>query len=268
MNPTETGTDQVVLKGVQFEAVVGLDQWHRPGKIQPVELELHLTPPGGLEAAAQEDDVAYTIDYGSVYKKLKATVTNGNFASVTHLYEAIRAILPETVSWHISINLPKGILEANGGIQISWTGKVEPGGLSSVTQVMTIRDVECRCIIGVNSNERLEKQQLRISVMIWGIENRLSPGMLAGVSLQPAPTVPYQKMVKDMVERVEGSSYETIEALATAIVQIATLNHGFDNARVSIEKPGGVGGFGASGVSIGRTKAYFENKDFWKVKRP
>lgn len=69
-------------------------------------------------------------------------------------------------------------------------------------------------------------------------------------------------------KRVEASSYETIEALATAIAQTVTMNHGFDNARITISKPGGLGGLGASGVSIGRTKAYFENKDFWKVKRP
>ena len=100
------------------------------------------------------------------------------------------------------------------------------------------------------------------------MENRLSPSMLAGVSMDPAASLAYQEMVKEVVERVENSSYETIEALATAIAQIATIGHGFDNARVSIRKPGGLAGLGASGVTIGRSKAYFENKDFWKIKRP
>jgi len=46
------------------------------------------------------------------------------------------------------------------------------------------------------------------------------------------------------------------------------MGHGFENARVTIDKPAGVAGFGSSGVTIARTKAYFENKDFWKIKRP
>lgn len=268
MNPLEVRADQVIVKGIQFEAVAGLDCWSRSGKAQPIELEVHLTPPGGLEAAAQEDSVAYTIDYGKLYKSLKSAVFNGNFTSITQLYQAIRASLPETTSWLISLTLPKAILPARGGLLLSWSGSVDDNGVPNVVQTMNVRDLECRCIIGVNSHERLEKQRLNISISIWGIENRLSSSILAGVSLDPSPSLIYQDMAKEVVERVEGSSYETIEALATAIAQIATMNHGYDNARVSIEKPGGLAGLGCSGVTIGRSRAYFENKDFWKVKRP
>ena len=200
MNAFEAVADQVVLKGITFEAEVGLDLWHRPGKTQPIELEVHLTPPGGLEAAAQEDNVAYTIDYGKLYKVLKGSVFNGKFSGLSELYQAIKASFPETVSWSMNITLPKGILEANGGLTVTWTGQVEAGGLPSITQMVTIRDIECRCIIGVNDNERLEKQRLIITLAIVGMENRLSPAMIAGVSVDPSPSLAYQLAAKEVVE--------------------------------------------------------------------
>ncbi|KAK5095185.1 hypothetical protein LTR24_003152 [Lithohypha guttulata] len=263
-----TSVDKVILKGIKFEAVVGLDAWHRPDKTQPVELELHLGPQGGLDAAAREDSVNYTIDYGKLYKSLKAVVFDQKFESVAKLSQAIRASLPEVSSWFISVVLPKAILAANNGIQFSWTDEPEEDSLTSVLQHMKIRDLECRCVIGVNSHERLQKQKLQVTITVWGMENRLSPSLLAAVDMEPSPGLAYQDMVKEVVERVEGSSYETIEALATAIAQTVTMGHGFDNARIDIEKPAGLAGFGSSGVAIGRSRSYFENKDFWKVKRP
>lgn len=200
MEPSAIGTDKVIVKGVQFDAVVGLDAWHRPGKTQPVQLEIHMTPPGGLEAAAREDSVAYTIDYGKFYKSLKTATFGGSFESVIRLYQAIRSIFPEVESWHISITLPKAILAANNGVHFTWNGNTDQNGVPLVMQVMTIHDIECRCIIGINSHERLEKQRLRITITIWGMENRLSPSIFAGVNMDPSPNLEYQEMVQDVVE--------------------------------------------------------------------
>jgi len=60
----------------------------------------------------------------------------------------------------------------------------------------------------------------------------------------------------------------TIEALATAIAQTVTMNYGYDNATVRIEKPSAIATIDTAGVQVTRSRAFFENKDFWKVKRP
>lgn len=260
--------DKVILKGIRYEAIVGLDAWHRPNKSQPFELEVHLSPRDGLIAAAEEDNVAYTIDYGKLYKSLNATISGQSFASVHALYQTIRGALPDVNSWLIDLSLPKAILGARNGLRLTWNGAVDEGGMPSVVQIMNVEGLDCRCIIGVNTHERLEKQRLHIGLSIWGAENRLSPSMLAGVNMDPSPSLAYQDMVNDVIERASGSSYETIEALATAIAQLVTVGHGFEIVRVTIEKPGGVSGMGASGVSMSRTRTFFENKDFWKIKRP
>lgn len=200
MDVAEARGDKVILKGIKFEAAVGLDAWHRPDKVQPVELEVHLTPPAGLEAAAREDSVNYTIDYGKLYKALKAAAFDRKFDSVTVLYQAVRASLPEASAWFVKVGLPKGILAANHGVEFSWSGDTNESSPAPVFQVMNVRDLECRCIIGVNSHERLEKQKLQITITVWGTENRLSPSMHAGVSMDPSPRSAYQDMVKEVVE--------------------------------------------------------------------
>lgn len=200
MTSADSFADQVLLAGINFEAEVGLDLWHRPNKTQPVEVELHLTPIGGLEAASQEDNVAYTIDYGKLYKALKTAVYNGKFESVIHLYQAIRSSLPETVAWTIKVTLPKAILEADSGLQAVWNGRIEAGDLPIVDHVLTVRDIQCRCTIGVNTHEKLEKQRLIINISVSGIENRLSPSLIGGVNVTPSPSLAYQNMAKEVTE--------------------------------------------------------------------
>lgn len=67
---------------------------------------------------------------------------------------------------------------------------------------------------------------------------------------------------------MQGSSYQTIEALATAIAQIVTINYGYSLAKVRIEKPYAYPVIAATSVELTRTRTFFENKDFWKVKLP
>lgn len=75
-------------------------------------------------------------------------------------------------------------------------------------------------------------------------------------------------MRTDDRQRVNNSAYLTVESLATAVAQVVTMNHGFENATVRIEKPSAIATIDAAGVQITRSKVFFENKDFWKVKRP
>lgn len=200
MDLLSTRSDEVIVKGIQFEAAVGLDIWHRPYKPQPVVLEIHLSPHAGLEAAANEDSVAHTIDYGKLYKALKAGVFGQSFDSITKLYQAIRRSIPETPSWLIRVTLPKAALAAREGCEFTWSGETDSNGVLIVIQQMKIPGIECNCIIGVNSHERLEKQRLLIEIVTIGLENRLSQSIHAGVSWDPSPRLVYQDVAQEVVE--------------------------------------------------------------------
>jgi len=46
------------------------------------------------------------------------------------------------------------------------------------------------------------------------------------------------------------------------------MNHGHSMAKILVEKPSAIATIDAAAVEITRSRSFFENKDFWKVKRP
>jgi dihydroneopterin aldolase len=70
------------------------------------------------------------------------------------------------------------------------------------------------------------------------------------------------------VKRVGGSAYQTVEALATAVAQLVTMEYNYTMAKVRVEKPSAIATIGYAAVEVTRSRTFFENKDFWKVKRP
>jgi hypothetical protein len=66
------------------------------------------------------------------------------------------------------------------------------------------------------------------------------------------------------IQRVEGTSYQTVEALATFIARIATMDFGNDSVTVAVEKPSAVAFVERAGVEITRTRAFFAQQDFWR----
>ena len=72
----------------------------------------------------------------------------------------------------------------------------------------------------------------------------------------------------ELLQRVEGSAYQTVEALATAIAQTVTINHNVGAVTVRVEKPNAIASIDAAGVQLRRTASFFRNKDVWAVKLP
>jgi dihydroneopterin aldolase len=65
---------------------------------------------------------------------------------------------------------------------------------------------------------------------------------------------------------VESTSYQTVEALATFIARVATMDFGNEAATVLVEKPSALAFVDRAGVQITRTKAFFAEQDFLRAK--
>lgn len=65
---------------------------------------------------------------------------------------------------------------------------------------------------------------------------------------------------------MEVTSYQTVEALATFIARIATMEFGYDSVTVTVEKPSALAFVERAGVEITRSKAFFAQQDFWRMK--
>jgi len=94
-----------------------------------------------------------------------------------------------------------------------------------------IEDLSARCIIGVNPDERREKQDIVLNIIL---EADLRP---AGKSDRFEDAVDYRAMKKEILGMVEGSQCFLIEALAEKVAEICLGNPRVVRAMVKVSKP-------------------------------
>ena len=94
-----------------------------------------------------------------------------------------------------------------------------------------IRDLRVRCILGINQDERHEKQDVVINLTI---HTDLRP---AGKSDRLEDTVDYRALKKRILAMVEESQYRLVEALAEAIASLCLDFPGVARVDVRVDKP-------------------------------
>ena len=95
-----------------------------------------------------------------------------------------------------------------------------------------ITDLSLRCIIGVNAEERRERQDVIVQVSLSVDLAR------AGRSDRLEDSVDYRALKKRIVSLVEASHYHLIEALAVAIAGVCLEDPMVIEATVRVDKPG------------------------------
>ena len=95
-----------------------------------------------------------------------------------------------------------------------------------------IRDIALRCIIGVNDEERREKQDVIVSISLHADLSR------AGATDDFADTVDYKAIKQRVLSLVEGSHHFLIEALAESIARACLESGRVQQVDVTVEKPG------------------------------
>lgn len=111
-----------------------------------------------------------------------------------------------------------------------------------------IRDLSARCIIGINEEERREKQDVLINLTIFADFRQ------AGRSDRCEDSVDYRALKKRILSMVEGSKYYLIEALAEAIAAICLEVQTVQQVRVRVDKPSALRFARSVGVEITRKR--------------
>ncbi len=109
-----------------------------------------------------------------------------------------------------------------------------------------ITDLRARCIIGVNDEERREKQDVTINLVIF------AELLEAGKSDRFEDTVDYRAIKKQILAMVEASRFHLVEALAEAVARICLGNPKVVEVRVRVEKPSALRFARSVGVEISR----------------
>jgi D-erythro-7,8-dihydroneopterin triphosphate epimerase len=111
-----------------------------------------------------------------------------------------------------------------------------------------IKDLSARCIIGINDDERREKQDILIHIILWADLGR------AARSDRFEDTVDYRAIKKKVLAMIEGSACFLVEALAERIAGICLESAGVEMAQVTVEKPSALRFARSVGVEIFRKR--------------
>ena len=186
--------DTVILRDLELDLAIGRDAWRRAGKPQPVSISLNLQPSTNFEAAALQDDVNLTLDYGKLYKNVHSKIKDQIYGNVQGLMQDLTACIEGCKLLGIDIVMPKAILEAQSGVHYHLVINRSVPDKVEASWSMAVKGISASCIIGVNPHERQYKQRISIDLILGGqaLEHGVDRNELADPGLQD--------MVKQLVE--------------------------------------------------------------------
>lgn len=124
--------DRIFLRGLQVECIIGFIEWERRIK-QTIVIDVEL--PVDCARAAEADEVANTVDYKKVAKRIIAFVEASSFKLVESLAHRIAMTVLEEfdLAWvKLSVNKPGAIRGSRDvGVSIYRTRADLPGYLAS-----------------------------------------------------------------------------------------------------------------------------------------
>lgn len=115
-----------------------------------------------------------------------------------------------------------------------------------MTDQIQIKDLLLRTIIGINEEERRNRQDVLINLMLQ-VDTRP-----AGESDDIDQAVNYRTLTKRIIQLVETSQFYLVEKLAAEIAAICLDDPRVERVRVTVEKPGALRFARSVGVTIER----------------
>jgi FolB domain-containing protein len=117
-----------------------------------------------------------------------------------------------------------------------------------VNDKILIKDLHLRTIIGINEEERRNRQDVLINVVLY-VDTRA-----AGISDDIDDAVNYRTITKQIIELVEGSRFYLVEKMCAEIADICLSNPRVARALVRVEKPGALRFAQSVGIEIERSR--------------
>jgi FolB domain-containing protein len=118
--------------------------------------------------------------------------------------------------------------------------------MTSTLDRILIRDLLVRGIVGVNEEERRERQDILVNVEMW-VDTRA-----AGATDDLAQSVNYRSVAKRLIAHIEAGKPLLVEKLAADLARIVLEEFGVARVRLRVEKPGALRFARSVGVEIER----------------
>jgi FolB domain-containing protein len=111
-----------------------------------------------------------------------------------------------------------------------------------------VRDLLLRGIIGINPDERVNKQDILVNLVMYADTRR------AGETDDIEQAVNYRTITKRLIQHVEESADLLVEKLANDIAHIILTEFAVERVMVRVEKPGALRFAESVGVEIERSR--------------
>ena len=119
----------------------------------------------------------------------------------------------------------------------------------SMPDRIEIRDLLVRAIVGINDDERENRQDVVINITLH--TDMHTPGGSDDIS----DAVNYRTLTKRVLALVEGSRYFLVEKMATEIAKLCLSDDRIERVIVSVEKPSALRFARSVGVTIERSQS-------------
>ncbi len=112
-----------------------------------------------------------------------------------------------------------------------------------------IRDLSVRGIVGINPDERVNRQDVLVNVTLWADTRP------AAKSDDIADAVNYRTVAKAIIGHVETGDPMLVERLAAEIADLClAADHRIEEVEVTVEKPGALRFARSVGVTVRRSR--------------
>ena len=111
-----------------------------------------------------------------------------------------------------------------------------------------IRDLLVRCIVGINDEERIKKQDIMINIDLYADLTK------ATESDNIEDTINYKKLKLNIIDFVENSAFFLIEKLAAEIAVLCLKEDKVQKVKVAVDKPTALRFVKTVGVEVIRTR--------------
>jgi D-erythro-7,8-dihydroneopterin triphosphate epimerase len=125
-------------------------------------------------------------------------------------------------------------------------------GGATVSDQIQIKDLLLRTIIGINEEERRNRQDVLINIVLH------ADTRAAGASDEIEDAVNYRTITKRVIARVEESEFYLVEKMAAEIVAICLEDPRVEAVDVRVEKPGALRFARSVGVQVYRSRSELE----------
>jgi FolB domain-containing protein len=117
-----------------------------------------------------------------------------------------------------------------------------------MTDQIQIKDLFLRTIIGINEEERRNRQDVLINIVLY------ADTTAAGASDDIDDAVNYRTIIKRVIKLVEESEFYLVERMAAEIAAICLEDPRVEEVSVRVEKPGALRFARSVGLEIHRTR--------------